>query len=761
MKLATYRLLVSGLVQGIGFRPFIYRLATKNQLVGRVENRNDGVVILVNATREQVEVFREQILGTQPGAASIQSIRIQQMPYTPFDTFLISPSENVSGRITEISPDIAVCEACLSDLDHQLHRISYPLINCTHCGPRFSIIRELPYDRPHTTMSVFQMCDLCRSEYEQVQDRRFHAQPVACNHCGPVYSITSGDEKSSQIDQVLRKTARLLSQGALLAIKGTGGYHLVCDAFHSGGIQKLRHMKKRDGKPFAVMFHSLEEAREWVWINDLEEELLSSWQRPIVLLNRKREFTPGVADGLSTLGVMLPYMPFHHLLFKELDHPALVMTSGNFSEEPLLISDASVHNQFEDFVDGVVSYNREIYNRVDDSVTAVMGDLPMVLRRARGYTPTPLRTRFDLEGILGTGAELSASFCLGRETMAIMSQYTGDLKNLETYEFYRESYERFSHLFRFTPRMVVSDLHPDYLSTRFASELAAEKQIPHLRVQHHHAHLASGMLQAGLEGEVIGFCFDGTGLGLDGIAWGGEVLKSSYLGFERLYHFDYIPLPGGDRAIKEPWRTGLSYLYQIYGTDLLHLRTPLNKAFTDEELRQIISLLEKGINSPLVSSAGRLFDAVAAISGLIYRSTFQAEAPMKLEAALDPTEDGTYPIEIKEGRISFLPLMRQLVEDLHHGISLARVSARFHLSLVNLIVDLAAEIRASQGLEKVVLSGGTFQNRFLTKKVVRKLDIEGFQVYLPDHIPVNDQGIAAGQVAIGAHQINSGLALYA
>jgi hydrogenase maturation protein HypF len=342
-----------------------------------------------------------------------------------------------------------------------------------------------------------------------------------------------------------------------------------------------------------------------------------------------------------------------------------------------------------------------------------------------------------------------------------MSQYTGDLKNLETYDFYRDSFARFSRLFRFTPKMVVSDLHPDYLSTRFARELAEELHIPHLHVQHHHAHLASAMLHAGLEGEVIGFSFDGTGLGLDGRSWGGEVFKASYTDFERLYYFDYIPLPGGERAIKEPWRTGVSYLYRQYGMDFLHLRTPLNKAFSTVELRQMVDLLEKEINSPLVSSAGRLFDAVAAITGLNYYSSYQAEAPMLLESALDVEEAGSYPIEIKEGRILFSSLVSQLVEDIHHGVSLPRVSARFHNSLINLIVELAREIRISHGLERVVLSGGTFQNRYLTKKVIHKLEYERFQVYLPNEIPVNDQGIAAGQVAIGAHQLESGTDFYA
>lgn len=751
MKAATYRLLVTGLVQGIGFRPFIYRLAMEHGLFGRVENRNDGVVIEVNGSENTIKSFREQIFQDAPLASSVDSVSISRISLKHFDSFHISQSENVSNRITEVSPDIAVCPECLSDLEHQSHRISYPLINCTHCGPRFSIIRDLPYDRPHTTMSPFQMCDQCQSEYEDVLDRRFHAQPVACNHCGPVYRIETNEESSDLIQEVLKESARLLSEGALLAIKGTGGYHLVCDAFDARAVEKLRKMKKRDGKPFAVMFGNLEQARESVWMNEKEEKLLCSWQAPIVLLTKKREFTSGVADGLSTLGVMLPYMPFHHLLFKELDTPALVMTSGNFSEEPILISEEAVHNQFEGFVDGVVSYGREIFNRVDDSVTEVIGDIPLVLRRARGYTPSPIRTHFELEGILGCGAELSGSFCLGKENMAIMSQYTGDLKNLETYEFYLESYERFSRMFRFTPELVVSDLHPDYLSTRFARQLAENLQIPHLEAQHHHAHVASGMLNAGLEGEVIGFGFDGTGLGSDGNSWGAEVLKAGYGDFDRLYQFEYMPMPGGDRAVKEPWRMGVSYLYQVYGMDLLHLRTPLNKEFNNEQLRQMITLLEKGINCPLVSSAGRLFDAAAAITGLNHYSTYQAEAPMLLESAIDPSEQGSYDFEIKEGRVSFSSLIGQLVDDIHRGVSVGKVSARFHHALIELILCLTLEIRKNHGLDRVVLGGGTFQNSYLTKKVIHKLEIEGFRVYLPDNIPVNDQGIAAGQVAIGAH----------
>ncbi len=754
MKAATYKLLVTGLVQGIGFRPFIYRLAMENHLFGCVENRNDGVVVMLNGTLERIEKFRTRILDHAPLASSVDSITINQIESIIFDSFYISQSESVSHHVTEISPDIAVCPDCISDMENQSHRINYPLINCTHCGPRFTIIRDLPYDRSHTTMSEFRMCDKCRSEYEEVMDRRFHAQPVACNRCGPVYRFEAGGEIIEEILGLLRRTGELLSGGALLAIKGTGGYHLVCNALNAHSVKKLRELKKRDGKPFAVMFRTIEEAKEYVVMNKMEEKLLNSWQRPIVLLTKKGEFTEGVADGLNTLGVMLPYMPFHHCLFKEIDIPALVMTSGNFSEEPILISDVAARNQFHEFVDGVISYNREIYNRIDDSVTAVIGDRTTVIRRARGFTPSPIRTRFHLEGILGTGAELSGSFCMGKAGNAIMSPYTGDLKNLETYDFYRESFDRFSRMFRFTPELVVSDLHPDYLSTRFAGELAGELQIPHIKAQHHHAHIAAGMLEAGVEGEVIGFSLDGTGLGSDGRGWGGEVMVTSYEEFHRLFHFEYMPLPGGDRAVQEPWRMGIAYLYQIYGEDLLHLRTPLNTAFNDAQVQQIIGLMDKEINAPGVSSAGRLFDAVAAITGLNFYSTYQAEGPMLLESAVDPSEAGSYSFEINGSLISFRPLIRKVVDDIHHGISAGNIAAKFHHALIDLMVHLSLEIKKSHGLNRVVLGGGTFQNRYLTKKVIHKLEIEGFQVYLPHEIPVNDQGISVGQLAIGAHHRN-------
>lgn len=749
----TFRVGIKGLVQGVGFRPFVFRIARDHALKGWVENRNDGVLIQVNANREELARFREDLLSQAPMAASIESLEIWKITFEPGETFEIRESRDVNESITEISPDIAVCSSCLEDLKSQEHRKGYPLINCTHCGPRFSIISDLPYDRPNTTMASFEMCSRCRSEYMDVNDRRFHAQPVACNNCGPVYRLEHAEGATEDIREILARSAGLLSGDALLAVKGTGGFHLVCNAFSEMGVSRLRRMKKRDGKPFAVMFRSMEEARLYVELNETEEQELSSWRRPIVLLKKRRDITEGIADKLASLGVMLPYMPFHHLLFEELQSSAMVMTSGNFSNEPILISNEEAREQFSPYVDGIITYNREIFMRVDDSVSTVIRDVPIVLRRARGHAPSPIRTGFDLEGILGTGAELTGSFCMGRGHLALMSQYTGDLKNLETLEFYQETYDRYCRLFRFTPQLVVSDLHPDYLSSRFARKLVEENpHIEHISVQHHHAHIASGMLSKGLEGEVLGFSFDGSGLGSDGNMWGAEVMRAAYADFERLFHFEYLRLPGGDKASREPWRMGISYLYHCFGDELYELDIPLINKFRREDLVNITALIQKGINTPLVSSAGRLFDAVAAIAGLNYFSTYQAEAPMLLESAIDPGEKGAYSYEIEGGQVSFAPMIRELVEDIRQGSSVSSLSARFHHMLVSLILELSMEIRAESGLDRIVLGGGTFQNRFLSEKVMYKLEKERFKVYLPLGIPVNDQGIAAGQLAIGAHR---------
>jgi hydrogenase maturation protein HypF len=750
-EFGTFRIEVTGLVQGVGFRPFIYRLAREHQVPGTVENRNDGVVILINATREGAERFKDSITGSAPPAADIESVRMFKVPTLEFADFSIRKSGDVSDHVTEISPDIAVCPACLEEMKQQPHRLNYPFINCTHCGPRFSIITALPYDRPHTTMDAFTMCPLCRSEYEDILDRRFHAQPIACNHCGPVYTLHEGDQVTGDLAEILVRINRGLSEGKVYALKGMGGFHLMCDAFNETGVSKLREVKKRDGKPFAVMFRNISDAQPFVEISREEEELMTSWRRPIVLLKRKGATTPGIADGLSTLGIMLPYMPFHSLLFEALDSQAIVLTSGNFSDEPILLSNQEALEQFGGRVDGMVVHNREIFNRNDDSVAMVVDHKPRLIRRSRGYAPSPLRLTIPVEGIFASGAELTGAFCMGKGNQAIMSQYIGDLKNFETLRFYEEAYDRFSRMFRFSPRLIVHDLHPDYLSSKFAGALSERNSgIPLLGVQHHHAHVASVMMDHNLEGEVIGISFDGMGLGTDGKIWGAEVLVAGYLEYRRICHFEYMPLPGGDVANREPWRMAVSYLYLCFGEEFSALPLPMFREIDPSGISGITQMIDRGLNTPLISSAGRLFDAVSAILGINYRATYQAEAPMRLESMADPAEKGRYPYELMDGYVSWMPMIKSIVDDAIHGVSNASISGKFHNTLVEMLLELAGQIRRETGNNRVVLSGGSFQNRILTENLVLRTRNEGFEVYLPGKVPVNDQGIALGQLAIGA-----------
>jgi hydrogenase maturation protein HypF len=499
------------------------------------------------------------------------------------------------------------------------------------------------------------------------------------------------------------------------------------------------------------MFRSLADAKMHVEINQVEEQLLLSWRRPIVLLKRKSVLTPCVADGLSTLGIMLPYMPMHYLLFDALETKGIILTSGNISDEPILISNLEARRQLGNRVEGIITYNREIFNRSDDSVLMVNSNHAQILRRSRGYAPAPIRTQLNTEGIFAAGAELVNSFAMGKGKHVIMSQYIGDLKKFETYEFYRETFGRFSRMFRFNAQLIVHDLHPDYLSTTFAKELCERNGgIPMLPVQHHHAHIASVMLDHGMDGEVIGFSFDGLGLGADGNLWGAEVMIAGYRDYQRLYHFEYMPLPGGDRANREPWRMAVSYLYASLGHNFQDLSLPLIRETEPADLENIKNMIDKSLNTPLISSAGRLFDAVAAILGINYRASYQAEAPMMLEAMADEAENGVYPFEIHQDQVSFRSMILCILKDMEERISLPRISGRFHNTVAYLVLELALRARKESDLNRVVLSGGTFQNRILCCKVYELLCKEGFEVFLPSRVPVNDQGIALGQMAIGA-----------
>lgn len=741
----TYKIHIQGLVQGVGFRPYIYRIANRFKLNGWVENRNDGVFIKVNASAVIFDKFIESIKNELPAAASIYCIDYQKISSETFSNFEIVKSENKSNEITEVSPDIGVCHECLADLKTQTHRINYPFINCTNCGPRFTIIKDLPYDREKTSMLPFVMCEQCRSEYVNVLDRRFHAQPVACLHCGPAYQLHFKNEIINNFDQIITSVCRLLEQGKIVAMKGLGGYHLACDAQNEEVVKNLRRAKNRDGKPFAVMFKNISSLKEFTQCEQIEEALLSSWRNPILLLRDKKKLAPSVSVGFETTGSMLPYMPFHHLLFEQLNLPAIVLTSGNISDEPIIIDNEIAIERLGSISSAVLTYNRDIHNRTDDSVAFVTNQKARLIRRSRSYTPSPIRLGFNAEGIFAAGAELVNCFCIGKADQAILSQHIGDLKNLETLEFYTESVGRFNRLFRMKPTLVVHDLHPDYLSTKYANEL----DIPQIAVQHHHAHIASCMAEHQLDEKVIGVALDGVGLGDDGNIWGGEFLICDLADYERFSHFEYIPMPGGDNATKNPWRMAVSYLYKYYGSSLLDLNLDFLNDIPAHEIDLVMSMLDKNINCPLTSSTGRLFDAVAALTNICTKSSFHAEAPMRLEAATNSSTNEAYEFEVNKD-IKLDKIFKGIVDDLMAGINKGVIATKFHHTIINIIFANANSIKQTHGINKVVLSGGSFQNRFILERVERLLEEEGFEVYAQEKIPANDGGLALGQLAIAA-----------
>ena len=748
----TLLIQVKGLVQGVGFRPFIYRIAQEHNLNGWVENRNDGVIIKVIGVPESLDFFLKDIKDKAPVASNILSISKEEVKNEIFSTFEIVKSKNSSQEITDVSPDISVCEDCLEDLKKQPHRINYPFINCTNCGPRFSIIQDLPYDRDKTTMHPFVMCGICKNEYENVMDRRFHAQPVACSTCGPHYELIVKNKRIIEFDNILKEIKKLLLAGKIIAVKGIGGFQIACDAQNEQAVNTLRNRKLRESKPFAVMFSSLESLMEYTHLFPEEMKSVQSWRKPIVIVQEKKKLAKGVSVDFKTIGAMLPYMPFHHLLFDRLDIPAIVLTSGNLSDEPIVIDNEHALSYLSEIADGVLIYNRDIHNRNDDSVVFSVNEKERLIRRSRGYAPEPINLSFDVDGIFAAGAELVNCFCLGKGKQALLSQHIGDLKNLETLEFYSETYTRFKKLFRVEPILVVHDIHPDYLSTRFAKDLNIES----VEVQHHHAHIASCMAEHGLDEQVIGVSMDGTGYGGDGNIWGGEFFTCDLSDYKRYSHFDYISLPGGDSVTKEPWRTGISYLYKIYGKEFLNFDLPFLKSIDAEKSNLIIQAIEKKINCPLSSSAGRLFDAVAAITNVCPVSKFHAEAPMRLESIANAGIEFGYSFDLGE-IVSFDSTIEAIVEDLNDNVDLADISAKFHNTVINAIFTTVSQIRKETSINKVVLSGGTFQNKYILSRLEKILKKEKFEVYSQLKVPSNDGGIALGQLVIAAKRRELGL----
>ncbi len=738
---------IQGLVQGVGFRPFVYRLANELNIKGVVENQVNGVVIRALLTEEQCKQFIEHIKNEKPIVSEINSIHIGEIPIEEYNSFSIvaSKSEN-EELITQIAPDIAVCPECIKERKVQEHRLSYPFINCTLCGPRFSIIKGLPYDRKQTTMYTFTMCTVCENEYTAVPNRRFHAQPIACNNCGPVY-YASDKRYPEPYSSLLEQTVLHIKSEEVIAVKGIGGYHLVCDALSKKAVLHLREIKDRDTKPFAVMFRDLESIQTYAYITPKDEETLLSWRRPIVLLKQHTPLAEGVNPRMQTLGCMLPYMPLHYDWFEKLETPVLTMTSGNISDLPIAISYEEAEEHFRGKVSYILHHNRDIHNRVDDSVLQVCRNVPCLIRRSRGYVPEPFFIKQHIDGILAFGAERVNTFALGKGNTILQSQYIGDLKNWETFTFYTESLTRFQQLFRFTPKHLVCDLHPDYLSSREAERLAEHLSLPLLRVQHHHAHAVACMAEYGLDEPVIAIVMDGTGLGDDGNSWGGEFFLCDRKQYQRLSHLEYKPLPGGDKASMEPWRMAVSYLHT--------LNLPLPKGFEErvgeEKINRLKQIIDKGLNTPQTSSAGRLFDAVASLLGICDVSTHQAEAAILLEQqaiTANISNEEVYPFFICETFISMQPVVESILNDIENGISVNTIAARFHITLAHLLLAKTKQLLLATGTTKVIISGGCFQNKYLTETLQYLFMQDEILFYVPSRIPCNDSGISIGQLLI-------------
>lgn len=759
------QLLVRGIVQGVGFRPFVYTLAARGALRGQVLNNASGVLIDVEGEQNAVEQFINEITLNPPPLSQIESIqRHNNLDFANYRDFRIVESASEGVTLAAVSADVSTCADCLRELfDAQDRRHRYAFINCTACGPRFTIIEGIPYDRAQTTMRDFEMCAACRAEYENPLDRRFHAEPTACPKCGPQLKLTDANGRQVQLDageDATERTRRLLAAGKIVAIKGIGGFHLACDALNKEAVGRLRRRKYREDKPFALMARSVDVIREYCLVSETEEALLNSVRRPVVLLERRSEASlpDAVAPGLRTLGFMLPYSPLHYLILETSDRP-LVLTSGNVSDEPISYEDEDASLRLNKIADYFLSHNRRIHLRADDSVARVHAGRELILRRSRGYAPAPVQVNFKFEReILACGAELKNTFCLARDRHAFVSHHIGDLENLETLSSFEQGIEHYRRLFHLRPEFIAYDLHPEYLSTKYA--LALDDSRTKIGVQHHHAHIASCMVDNGIEGEVIGVAMDGLGFGTDGRMWGGEFFVADFHKAERIAHLEYIPMPGGARAIREPWRMAASYLYRTFGDDFLNLNLPFIQNMDRKTWTTLRRMIETETNSPETSSMGRLFDAVSGLLGLRNTVNYEGQAAIELETIIDHSSclQG-YEFEVDAGGAGVVraeTVIRSAVEDLLERRSPQEVSAKFHLGVARLIVNVARRARDERRLNRVALSGGVFQNMFLLENTCRMLKADGFEVFTHSRVPTNDGGISLGQAAIANARLASG-----
>jgi hydrogenase maturation protein HypF len=748
---------IKGIVQGVGFRPFVYSLAIEHDLTGWVRNSSAGVEIIVSGSKENLYKFSEKLKLNPPPLSKIDEYVESNVKANTFTNFSILPSQVIPGEFIPISPDMSTCKDCQNELfDLTNPRYRYPFINCTNCGPRLTIINAIPYDRPNTTMSPFDMCDQCLSEYEDPLDRRFHAQPIACPDCGPHVWFFSANETSSTGEEAIQKARKFIKQGKVIAIKGLGGVHLSCNALDDQAVFNLRQRKRRSDKSFAVMAFDIDAIMKYCHVSNSERQLLESPQKPIVILERKAnvKIPEQIAPNMHTLGIMLAYTPLHMLLLEpdEGFPDLLVMTSGNLSDEPIAYTNTGALKTLSPLADGFLLHNREINTRVDDSVITEFNDKKYFLRRSRGYAPNAIPLQNRSLDILAVGGELKNTFCLTKEKYAFVSHHIGDLKNIETYQALSDGIENYKKMFNIKPEVVACDLHPEYLSTKFAHQYTQKYNIPLIQIQHHHAHLAACLADNNWTSDenVIGLCFDGTGFGTDQQIWGGEVLIGGYQMVSRRFHLDYMPLPGGDAAIAHPNRIAAAYLreFDIPWDDQI----PSIKSLTGEERSVLKQQLISHLNTPLTSSMGRLFDAVASLIGLRHKTNYEAQAAIELEQVSDASVFDSYTFEISDDLIIFRLLFEEILKDISKKEPIGFIASKFHNAVGMLALDLCKQVKNEINLTHVALSGGVWQNQILLNKTYQLLTNEGFTVLTHHDVPSNDGGISLGQAVLASKQ---------
>ena len=757
-KMIRVRIEVSGIIQGVGFRPLIYRLATTQGLTGYVANTAAGVTIEADGPEPDLERFVQAITTEKPPLAIIDELHVEKLEIDPaltHNSFEIQESISSGSRVGPITPDSDVCSNCLAELfNPEDRRYLYPFINCTDCGPRYTLTEKTPYDRPQTSMKHFPLCEQCQAEYIDPLDRRFHAQATCCPLCGPSVTLTDSHGQNLDSADPLQMAADFLKSGKILAIKGIGGFHLAVNASDPEAIANLRKKKGRPDKPLAVMAASLEKIKLFACISLEEQELLAGRSKPIVLLQKKSPFglAENVAPANRFIGAMLPYTPIHHLLLKSPGVLALVMTSGNLSGSPIVKDNNEAFEKLANIADYFLLHDRPIVTQTDDSVIRLDGSYSAIYRRARAFVPTAVSLKKNCGHTLALGAIIKNTICLTKEKEAFLSQHIGDLDNIDTQLHQKNITDHFQSLMRIEPDLLVHDLHPDYPGTRYA---LSQKELPTIAIQHHHAHAVSCMAEHGLHGPVIGLTLDGNGYGPDHTVWGGEVLLADYHAFERLAHLSTVEMPGGDAAIHEPWRMAVSHLYRAYGPEYRGLKLPLLHDHADTIII-IEQMIEKSINSPLTSSCGRLFDSVAALLGLRHTVSFEGQAAAELEMLLesDNTDNSSYSYEIIKAEESpwllpVKPIIIGLVNDILGSIPPKLVSRRFHNTLAALFTKVCREIRDQKNINQVVLSGGVFQNLNLLRQIKTSLEVLSFDVYAHEHVPTNDGGLSLGQAVAG------------